>query len=124
MLIVSKISPGYKRLCFDSCSWVPIAYRFLSSSFVLILPITGHPNSDSISLLKVILYGVVFSFLPFWNSDWNGKLLPTSQRIEYKMKSNRDLFTRVLPRFRQFSCFSFELELVPSDIFLCFDGPQ
>ena len=33
------------------------------------------------------------------------------------MKSNRDLFTRVLPRFRQFSCFSFELELVPSDIF-------
>ena len=33
------------------------------------------------------------------------------------MKSNRDLFTRVLPRLRQFSCFSFELELVPSDIF-------
>ena len=48
-------------------------------------------------------------------------LPPLSQPIRCKTKTNRDLITRVFPRFRQFTCVFFEFSLAPCDIFLCSD---
>ena len=55
--------------------------------------------------------------------DWFRKLVPPSQPIRCKTKTNRDLVTRVFPRLRQFTCIYFEFSLAPCDIYLCSDWP-
>ena len=45
-------------------------------------------------------------------------LVPIFQPIRFKNEINRDLVTRVFPRFRQFACFYLEFSLAPRDIFL------
>ena len=48
--------------------------------------------------------------------DWSRKLAPLSQPIRCKTKTNRELVTRVFPRFRPVTCVYFELSLAPSNI--------
>ena len=50
-----------------------------------------------------------FCFLSF--SDWFVRLQPLPQPIRFKTKTNRDMVTRVFPRFRQFASFHFEFSL-------------
>ena len=51
-----------------------------------------------------------FCFLSF--GDWSGRLPLLPQPIRFKTKTNRDMVTRVFPRFGQFACIHFEFSLV------------
>ena len=51
------------------------------------------------------------------------RLPPPSQPIRSKTKTNRDLVTRVFPRFRPVTCINFEFSLASCDIDLCSDWP-
>ena len=50
-----------------------------------------------------------FWFLSF--SDWSRRLPLLPQPIRFKTKINRDMVTRVFPRFRQFASFHLEFSL-------------
>ena len=49
-------------------------------------------------------------------------LVPLSQQIRFKTEPNRDLVTRIFPRFEQFACFYPKLSLAIRDIFLTLIG--
>ena len=50
-----------------------------------------------------------FCFVSF--GDWSGRLPLLPQPIRFKTKTNRDMVTRVFPRFRQFASFHLEFSL-------------
>ena len=48
--------------------------------------------------------------------DWSRKFAPPSQPIRCKIKTNRDLVSRVFPRLRTVTCVYSEFSLAPSDV--------
>lgn len=62
----------------------------------------------------------IFLHLTLWLVKKNAPL-SHSQPIRCKIRNNRDLVTRVFPRFRQVTCFESEFLLACCDNFLCSD---
>ena len=62
-------------------------------------------------------------FLSFFTSlcDWSRLLAPLSKPIRFK--ANHDLVARIIPRLRQFGCFSSEFSLALEGIFISSNWP-